>query len=52
MNAVWVATGITPAMDIGIAGRDGGQIGAGVVRAPLACFAAAVDAYRERYGSA
>lgn len=47
-----VATGVAPAMDIGIAGRDGGQIGAGVVRAPLACFTAAVDAYRERYGSA
>lgn len=47
-----VATGITPAMDIGIAGRDGGQIGAGVVRAPLACFAAAVKAFRKRYGSA
>jgi hypothetical protein len=45
-----VATGITPAMDIGVAGRDGGQIGAGVVRAPLPCFAAAAQAYRERYG--
>ena len=32
-------TGIAPAMDIGIAGRDGGQIGAGIVRAaPVSCF--------------
>jgi hypothetical protein len=38
-----------PTMDIGIAGRDGGQIGAGIVRAPLACFEAAAAAYRERY---
>ncbi len=41
---------ILPAMDIGIAGRDGGQIGAGVVRAPLACFEAAGKAYAQRYG--
>jgi len=44
-------TGITPAMDIGIAGRDGGQIGAGVVRAPLQCFEAAAAAYDARYGA-
>jgi len=41
---------ILPAMDIGIAGRDGGQIGAGVVRAPMACFEAAGKAYAQRYG--
>jgi hypothetical protein len=46
-----VATGITPAMDIGVAGRGGGQIGAGVLRAPLACFVAASDAHREIYPS-
>ena len=45
-----LATGIPPAMDAGIPGRDGGQIGAGVVRAPLACFEAAAAAYRARYG--
>lgn len=45
-------TGVTPAMDMGIAGRDGGQIGAGVVRAPMPCFEAAADAYERRYGSA
>jgi hypothetical protein len=43
-------TGITPAMDIGVAGRDGGQIGAGVVRAPLPCFQRAAEAYEARYG--
>jgi hypothetical protein len=43
-------TGITPVMDIGIAGKDGGQIGAGLVRAHPGCFAAAAAAYRERYG--
>ena len=41
---------ILPAMDIGIAGRDGGQIGAGVVRAPIECFETALSAYRARYG--
>lgn len=40
---------VLPVMDIGIAGRDGGQIGAGVVRPPLACFETAVEAYRQRY---
>ncbi len=39
-----VQTGITPVMDVGIAGRGGGQIGAGFLRAPLACFKAAADA--------
>jgi Protein of unknown function (DUF1116) len=42
-------TGILPVMDIGVAGRTGGQIGAGVLRAPLACFTAAVEAYGRRY---
>jgi hypothetical protein len=45
-----VETGIRPAMNIGVAGRNGGQIGAGVLRAPLACFEAAVEAYARRYG--
>jgi Protein of unknown function (DUF1116) len=41
-----VETGITPLINTGIAGRRAGigQIGAGVVRAPLACFAEAVHA--------
>jgi hypothetical protein len=44
-----VSTGITPLLDIGIAGRAGGQIGAGSFRAPLACFAAAEAAYRDAH---
>lgn len=41
-----VETGITPLINTGIAGRAAGtgQIGAGVVRAPLACFASALRA--------
>jgi Protein of unknown function (DUF1116) len=42
-------TGIMPVMDIGIAGRNGGQIGAGIVSAARACFESAVTAYRRRY---
>jgi hypothetical protein len=45
-------TGITPVLDAGLAGRDGGQIGAGVVRAPVECFQAAADAFERRYGPA
>ena len=41
-----VETGITPLINTGIAGRipGTGQIGAGIVRAPLACFEAALAA--------
>ena len=46
-----VTTGITPVMDVGVAGKNGGQIGAGILKAPLACFRAAVDAYAGRYAS-
>lgn len=42
-------TGITPAIDAGVAGRDGGQIGAGTLRAPIECFEAAAAAYQKRY---
>lgn len=45
------ATGIVPVMDIGVAGRKGGQIGAGILRAPMACFTAAVEAYAQRYAA-
>jgi Protein of unknown function (DUF1116) len=41
---------VLPVLDVGIAGRNGGQIGAGVVRPPLACFEKAAEAYRQRYG--
>jgi hypothetical protein len=43
-------TGITPVIDAGLAGRDGGQIGAGTLRAPIECFEKALAAYEERYG--
>jgi len=38
-----------PVMDIGIAGREGGQIGAGLVRAHIGCFERAAAAYRHTY---
>jgi hypothetical protein len=44
-----VETGVLPVMDIGVAGRDGGQIGAGLMTAPMDCFHAAAAAYAERY---
>jgi len=40
---------VLPVLDIGIAGRGGGQIGAGVVRPPFSCFEIAAEAYRQRY---
>jgi hypothetical protein len=41
-----VETGVTPLINTGIAGRRAGvgQVGAGVVRAPLGCFTAALEA--------
>jgi hypothetical protein len=44
-----VESGVTPIMDIGIAGRNGGQIGAGLVRAHIGCFERAAAAYKGRY---
>jgi hypothetical protein len=46
-----VATGVRPVIDGGLAGRNGGQIGAGILRAPTECFAAAVQAYEANYGT-
>jgi hypothetical protein len=43
------ATGTKPVIDGGLAGKNGGQIGAGILRAPLDCFTAAEQAYRNRY---
>lgn len=40
-------TGILPVMDVGLAGADGGQIGAGIIRAPRECFERAVAALGE-----
>ena len=44
-----VETGILPVCDVGLAGRDGGQIGAGVMRMPMECFQAATAAYELLY---
>lgn len=38
-----VTHGITPLLDIGIAGKDGGQIGGGVAQAPLEPFLEALE---------
>ncbi|MDF3340366.1 DUF1116 domain-containing protein [Mycolicibacterium septicum] len=43
-------TGVLPVMDVGLAGRDGGQIGAGVIRAPRECFADAIAEHTRRFG--
>jgi hypothetical protein len=45
-----VETGITPLINTGIAGKKPGvgQIGAGVARAPLACFEKALEAFSSR----
>jgi hypothetical protein len=47
-----VETGITPMINTGIASREPGvgQIGAGVVRAPLGCFTAALAALAQEIG--
>ena len=42
-----VETGITPILDIGVAGKAGGQIGAGSFRAPIECFQLAAAAHAE-----
>ena len=39
--------GVLPVMDVGLAGRDGGQIGAGVIRAPRECFERAAERWTE-----
>jgi hypothetical protein len=46
-----VTTGVLPVMDVGLAGRDGGQIGAGVIRAPRECFEQAMTAHAEAFGT-
>jgi len=40
-----VETGIVPLIDGGLAGKGGGQIGAGVLMAPIECFKAAAAAH-------
>lgn len=46
-----VSTGITPLINTGIAHKNAGvgQIGAGTVRAPLACFEKALEAYKGEF---
>ena len=47
-----VETGLTPTINTGIAHKDPGvgQVGAGVVRAPMACFEQALLAFADRVG--
>ena len=47
-----VETGITPIINTGIAHKNPGvgQVGAGTVRAPIACFEKAIEAYAESLG--
>ena len=47
-----VASGIVPTINTGIAHREPGvgQVGAGIVNAPLPCFEQAVVALGERLG--
>lgn len=47
-----VESGITPVMDVGIPGIDGGQIGAGVIHAPMECFEQAARTWHAKFGSA
>ncbi len=48
-----VETGVTPLINTGMAGRvpGTGQIGAGVVQAPLACFEKALEAFADAVGA-
>lgn len=41
-----VESGILPVIDAGLAGKDGGQIGAGTLRPPIECFEAAAERIR------
>jgi uncharacterized protein DUF1116 len=45
-----VESGVVPVIDGGLAGKDGGQIGAGILKAPIESFVAAHDAYVEAGG--
>lgn len=47
-----VASGVVPVIDGGLAGKNGvGQIGAGILKAPIGCFEAAHQAYVAAYGA-
>jgi Protein of unknown function (DUF1116) len=43
---------VLPLMDVGVPSTKGGQIGAGVLEAPMPCFTAAQAAYAARYAGA
>lgn len=45
-----LTTNTLPVMDVGLAGRDGGQIGAGIIRAPQECFTNAMAEHTRRFG--
>ncbi len=45
-----VETGVLPIIDAGLGGRDGGQIGAGVIRTPMDCYQKALNAFEATYG--
>ena len=42
-----IETSTLPVIDGGLAGKDGGQIGAGILKAPIECFERAAAAYVE-----
>ncbi len=42
-----VDSGVVPVIDGGLAGKDGGQIGAGILKAPIESFVAARKAYAQ-----
>ena len=44
-------TGIVPVIDAGLAGKEGGQIGAGILKAPRQCFELACEGYQRRYAA-
>lgn len=46
------ATGITPVIDGGLAGKDGGQVGAGLLHTQPEVFTLSVERYLDRYRSA
>lgn len=46
-----ISTGTTPLIDGGLAGKDGGQIGAGVLRPHLGAFNEAMKHYAATYGA-
>lgn len=46
-----VHKGITPVINMGLAHKDGGHAGAGILKAPLECFEKAYNKYKHTYYS-